>query len=81
MGARVLGWQAMTPKQDSTGAATVDADYRWRPVSSATPRGTKLQLINRPDGVAQYGCWQPGAAWTHWAPLPTFFNDKGISHD
>lgn len=57
---------------DSTGAASVDRAYHWIPVSAATPRGTKLQLINQADGVAQYGQYTPGSAWTHYALLPTF---------
>ena len=58
--------------QDSTGAAAVDPAYRWRPVNTDTPRGTKLQLIVRGDGVASYGQYHPGSKWTHWAPLPAF---------
>lgn len=57
---------------DSTGAASVDPSYHWLPVSADTPRGTKLQLIVRPDGVAQYGHYTPGSKWTHYALLPTF---------
>lgn len=51
----------------------VDRDYKWLPIDERTPRGVKLQLINRKAGVAQYG--RLGTAesfYTHWAPLPTF---------
>lgn len=65
---------------DSTGAASVDPTYHWLPVSAATPRGTKLQLIVRPDGVAQYGQYTPGSAWTHYALLPTFTVDDGAGN-
>lgn len=59
--------------RDSTALATVDMDYHWRPIDASTPRGTKLQLIRRGVGVAQYGALHPKDAWyTHWAPLPTF---------
>jgi hypothetical protein len=53
-------------------AAAVDPGYHWIPVGPDTPRGTKLQLINRTLGVAVYGQYTPGMNWTHWAPLPTF---------
>ena len=53
-------------------AAAVDPGYHWIPVGTDTPRGTKLQLISRPHGVAVYGQYQPNQGWTHWAPLPTF---------
>lgn len=62
-----------TVAQDSSRTALVDKGYPWRPVTSDTPRGTKLQLINRAAGVATYGTLGGGASfWTHWAPLPTF---------
>lgn len=58
---------------DSSGAAQVDYSYAWRPIDDNTPRGTKLQLISRRDGVATYGHLGTDAGfWTHWAPLPTF---------
>lgn len=62
-------------KSTSDRAATVDTAYHWRPVGPDTPRGTKVQLINRRFGIAVYGQFQPGANWTHWAPLPTFKKD------
>ena len=66
----------MSPKQDGTGAAVVDRAYPWIPVDANTPRGSKLQLIVKADGVALHGQYQPGTGWTHWAPLPTFSNDE-----
>lgn len=60
-------------KTDSTKAAVVDEAYHWRPITSDTPRGQKLQLIHRPSGVAIYGVLATDDKWlTHWAPLPTF---------
>ena len=56
-----------------TGAATIDREYRWRPIDAYAPLGTKVQLINRRDGVATYGLlFSHNSHWTHWAPLPTF---------
>ena len=50
-----------------------DTTYHWRPCDESTPRGVKLQLIDRHrSGVSVYGQWQTGSHWTHWAPLPTF---------
>lgn len=59
--------------EDNTRAAVVDHDYPWRDIDEHTPRGRKLQLVNRAAGVATYGSLgsDPGF-WTHWAPLPTF---------
>ena len=65
-----------TPTTDSTRVAVVDDTYHWRKIDGNTPRGSKLQLINRGAGVATYGTLgtDPGH-WTHWAPLPTFAAD------
>lgn len=58
------------------GAAAVDRQYYWRLIDDDTPRGTKLQLINRRDGVAQYGPIHGRVChFTHWAPLPVFKKD------
>lgn len=60
-------------RQDSTKAAVVDELYHWRLIDQHTPRGQKLQLINKRYGVAQYGTLSTDDRWyTHWAPLPTF---------
>lgn len=60
-------------RQDSTKAAVVDERYHWRLIDKHTPRGLKLQLINKRYGVAQYGTLSTDDRWyTHWAPLPTF---------
>ena len=62
---------------DSTKSAVVDKTYHWRPITSATPRGAKLQLIRKADGVAHYGFLLSGNThWTHWAPLPVFGKDN-----
>lgn len=54
-------------------AAAVDRGYKWLPIDADTPRGVKLQLINRVAGVAQYGrLGTVETFYTHWAPLPTF---------
>lgn len=59
-------------KLTSTGAI-VDPGIFWRPIDADTPRGAKLQLINRRDGVAHYGqFFGKDQHWTHWAPLPRF---------
>ena len=54
----------------------IDKSYRWRLIDENTPRGVKIQLINKSHGVAVYGQYQPGMEWTHWAPLPTFETGK-----
>ena len=62
-------------KDTNNRAATVDTSYHWLPVGPDTPRGTKMQLINRRFGVAVYGHYVQGSTHTHWAPLPTFKKD------
>ena len=49
----------------------IDREYHWREIDKDTPRGVKLQLIDRSAGVAHYGHYT-GHHFTHWAPLPTF---------
>ena len=60
-------------------AAVVSDSVSWRPIDADTPRGCKLQLINRSAGVAAYSTLGTHPEfWTHWAPLPTFpDNEKG----
>jgi hypothetical protein len=62
-------------KHSSDGAAAVDTEYFWRPISTC-PAGVKVQLINRDAGSAIYGVYckvhNAKEFWTHWAPLPKF---------
>lgn len=64
----------MTTFRPSTDrAAIVAPGFHWLPIDARTPRGQKLQLINRDAGVACYGTIGTEVHfWTHWAPLPTF---------
>ena len=63
----------MSIKPTNDRAAVVDTAYHWRKIDDDTPRGVKLQLINRPANVATYSTLgSPPQFWTHWAPLPTF---------
>jgi hypothetical protein len=63
---------------NSSRTAAVDRHYHWVPVGKDTPRGVKLQLINRPAGVATYGNYDPKETfWTHYALMPTFNPDEG----
>lgn len=60
---------------DNTRVALIDRRYHWREIDSLTPRGSKVQLINRWSGVAIYGTiGSHEKFFTHWAPLPTFKN-------
>lgn len=66
----------MSIKPTNDRAAVVDTSYHWRKIDDDTPRGTKLQLINRRANVAAYGpLFGSDSFWTHWAPLPTFPKD------
>lgn len=58
---------------NTEGTVAVDRNYYWRPIDADTPRGVKLQVINRADNVAHYGVVRAASCyWTHWAPLPVF---------
>lgn len=60
-------------KKDSSGSTMVDNKYHWKEITKDTPRGIKLQLINKGAGVATYGILTTkDTYWTHYAPLPTF---------
>lgn len=62
-----------TTRVDNTGQAAVDSDYYWIPIDSSTPRGCKLQLINKQAGVAMYGVLSySDNFFSHWCPLPKF---------
>lgn len=64
----------MTLNADQTVA--VDRNNNWRPIDADTPRGVKVQVINRKDNVAQYSIvLTNNVHWTHWAPVPTFADD------
>jgi len=77
-------WRVYCSKENkqqlnSERTVAIDKGYHWREIDAHTPRGVKLQLINRAAGVAVYGSigTDPGF-WTHWAPVPTF-DKKGAS--
>lgn len=60
-------------KKNTAKTALVDKAYHWRKIDERTPRGVKLQLINRSAGVACHGSLGTDTGfWTHWCPLPTF---------
>lgn len=63
-----------TAREDSTRSAGVDHSYHWIKINARAPLRKKLQLINRPSGVATYGeLTHTGEQfWTHYALLPTF---------
>ena len=53
----------------------VDRHYFWKPINDETPKGVKLQLINkRGGGIAVYGVLDSTNRFhfDHWAPLPVF---------
>jgi hypothetical protein len=55
----------------------IDPEYHWRKIDKDTPRGVKLQLINFSAHVAVYGVYDfVDKYFTHWAPLPTFAEEK-----
>lgn len=62
---------------NSTKTVAIDPAVHWRPIDADTPRGVKVQVINRKDNVAHYSIILPNNVhWTHWAHLPTFADDS-----
>jgi hypothetical protein len=63
----------MQSRLSSDGTTLVSDAYHWMPIANA-PLNTKLQLINRADGVANYGTITNANRhlFTHYAELPTF---------
>ena len=67
-------------KIDSSGAAAVDPDYFWQPMTTC-PRGVKVQLLGK-GGVAMYGNYNgKDQFYTHWAPLPKLNREKKLGGD
>lgn len=63
----------VSAKPDNTGVAIIDRGYHWLEITPNSPRGSKVQLVNREYGVATYGkLLSKEPHFTHWAPLPTF---------
>ena len=64
----------MTHKINSSKTAAVATNVHWIPIDNDTPRGVKLQLINKLSGIAMYGNYYDEKCpfYTHWAPPPTF---------
>lgn len=63
----------MIIRQDSSNNATVDQNYYWMVIDDNTPKSSKIQLINKRDGVAMYGFLGKNKdLFTHWCPLPKF---------
>jgi hypothetical protein len=64
--------------EPNPGAAAEPADATraptmWKPITKSTPRGTRLQLINRGAGVPVYGSVALHEDFfTHYCEIPTF---------
>lgn len=58
--------------------AVSDAGVYWQLIDANTPRGVKVQAINRHQcGIAQYAEIRNNEIWyTHWCPLPKFREDQ-----
>ena len=67
-------YKASLLKKNRDGLVLVDTKYHWNEITESTPRGVKLQLINKNAGSAAYGtlAGTHECFWTHWAALPTF---------
>ena len=63
----------MTIKTTYNGAAAVNTEYFWIPVSDTPPpQGVKLLLIDLRSGVAHLSIYRKQDRWSHWQALPRF---------
>lgn len=62
----------MTHKLTADGAAVVAPSVKWLKIDKDTPVGSRMQLIERAQGVAYTRIHHKGDNFTHWFPLPTF---------
>lgn len=77
--AELKAWDFSHAVPDATRVALTDPGYHWQPINAATPRGVKMQVINRYAGVAVQGSvGSKESYFTHWAPLPTFRDDEPV---
>lgn len=64
-------------KLNSDQTVAVDPATKWIKIGPDTPRGVKLQLINKKYGVALYARYSAADTFfTHYHPLPTFDKDE-----
>lgn len=62
---------------NSNRTAAIDRNTKWIPIDENTPRGVKLQLISKGNGVALYAVYSPtNRFFTHYYPLPTFDKEE-----
>lgn len=65
----------MTHKLTADGAAAVAPNIHWLPITKDTPVGTRMQLVDKSQGVAYIRTHFTDDGFTHWHPLPTFKKD------
>lgn len=62
----------MNYKPTADGAAIVAPNVKWLKIDANTPIGSRMQLIERAQGVAYTRIHLRGDGFTHWFPVPTF---------
>lgn len=71
------GQEPVDSRLSSDGAALVNPRAQWKKITAETPRGVKLQLINKTAGVAHYGMLDSANDfYTHYCELPVFDKDE-----
>jgi hypothetical protein len=66
----------MTHKLTHDNAAVVSTAIHWLPVDENTPHGVKCLVIERSQGIAYLREYWPSDTWTHWSPLPRFYEGE-----
>ena len=66
----------MTHTINTAGTVAVATDTYWEPITKETPRGVKMQCIDKRSGVANITVLRSDENFfTHWAPLPKWKDD------
>ena len=61
----------MTHTINNAKTVAVSTEQHWSPIDADTPKGVKVQLINKDSNVCAYGTLRTNELfWTHWAPVP-----------
>jgi hypothetical protein len=62
----------MNYKSTADGAAIVAPNIKWLKIDASTPLNTRMQLIEKAQGVAYTRVHHEGDGFDHWFPVPTF---------
>lgn len=65
----------MTHKLNRDQSTVIAPDIKWLPIDELAPRGVRMLLIDKSQGIAYIRQHTKGDQFTHWFPLPSM--EKG----